>query len=167
MTVEVQAQPGREAVPAALCRWWRELGEARGDRAALCRCGTLSEVMFVPAYHRLWTTLAPLGWANKEALAAVAGLAALVREDVSSRSFAQQMAQPKPGGSNARISGLRFRRLLKHHSRDELYPALARVVRSLDGRVNLVDLAESVYWWGEGTRKRWAFDYYSAAPQEQ
>jgi CRISPR system Cascade subunit CasB len=96
-----------------------------------------------------------------------AGLAALVREDLPNGSFAQQMAQSKPGGSNARISGLRFRRLLKHQSRDELYPALARVVRGLDGRANLADLAESVYWWGEGIRKRWAFDYYTTAPQEQ
>jgi CRISPR system Cascade subunit CasB len=124
-------------------------------------------VMFVPAYHRLHAAVAPHGWTDRLGVAAIVGLASLVKEDLSAVSLARQMAQAKPGGDRARISGLRFRRLLKHANREELFPALGRVVRALDGRVNLADLAESAYWWNERTRQRWAFDYYDAAPHEQ
>lgn len=151
----------------ALRQWWQELDDARGDRAALRRCASLTEVMFVPAYHRLYAALAPHRRSDRLGVAAIAGLASLVRQDRQDLSLSQQMAKPKAGGSTARVSGLRFRRLLKHQSREELYPALARVVRSLDGDVNLLDLAESIYWWNDRTRQRWAFDYYGAAPQEQ
>lgn len=151
----------------ALRQWWQELDDVRGDRAALRRCASLTEVMFVPAYHRLHAVLAPHGRSDRLGVAAIAGLASLVRQNRQDASLAQQMAKPKTGGSTARVSELRFRRLLKHQSREELYPALARVVRSLDGDVNLLDLAESIYWWNDRTRQRWAFDYYGTAPQEQ
>lgn len=156
----------KSATTDSLLHWWQELDQTRGDRAALRRCGTLSEVIFVPAYHRLHQALAPQGKTNRLAVAAIAGLAALVRVDEPGATLARQMAQPKPGGSTPRVSGLRFRRLLKMQSHEELFPALARVIRSLDGKVNLADLAESVYWWNDRTRQRWAFEYYGAAPQE-
>lgn len=151
----------------ALRQWWQELEENRGDRAALRRCSTLTEVMFVPAYHRLYLMLASRGRGDRVGVAAIAGLASLVRKDISSATLPRQMAQSKQGGSTARVSGLRFRRLLKYQTREELYPALARTVRSLGGEVNLADLGESIYWWNDRTRQRWAFDYYDAAPQEQ
>lgn len=166
MTTTTQSHPKDEAV-AALRRWWQELDKARGDRAMLRRCGSLTEVVFVPAYHRLYAAVAPHGWTDRLGVAAIAGLASLVRTDVPAALLARQMAQVKPGGSNARISGLRFRRLLKHQTREDLFPALSRVVRALNGQVNLVDLAESAYWWNEHTRQRWAFDYYDAAPHEK
>lgn len=160
-SLQVPATPA-----AALRRWHQELDQARGDRAALRRCASLSEIVFVPAYHRLYRALAPLGWTDKLAVAAIAGLASQVRQDAPAQSLPRQMAQASPGGS-ARISGLRFRRLLKQQTREDLYPALGRVLRALGGQVNLTDLAESVYWWNDRIRHRWAFDYYDAAPQEK
>jgi CRISPR system Cascade subunit CasB len=76
------------------------------------------------------------------------------------------MAQSKEAIDSAKVSGLRFRRLLKIQGREELYPAMVRIVAMLGGSINLLSLANSVYWWNERTRKDWAFAYYSKAPSE-
>jgi CRISPR system Cascade subunit CasB len=152
-----------------LLAWWKGLESDRGERALLRRASNIAEVAFSPAYHRLLGRLkGETGAVNREALAAVAGLATHVKTHTEiGGSVARQMATPKIGGSGARVSGLRFRRLLAVSDRDELYPLLIRVVRLLDGNVNLLSLANGVYWWNESTRKQWAYDYYSTAPAEK
>ena len=149
----------------ALMVWWHGLDEDRGERAILRRCSTLSEVFFSPAYHRLRSTVARIGYVDDEGLALVAGLAVRVKNDNSTGSIAEQMATGKPDGS-ARLSGLRFRRLLKVKGREELFGAMNRIIALLGGNVNLQSLAQSVYFWNDRTRKQWAFDYYSKAPSE-
>jgi len=151
---------------AELQRWWQSLEEARGDRAKLRRCRELVSVVFIPSYYRLRSVLLPLGRVDDEALAAVAGILAHVKNHVPGRAFAEQMAQPKGRGASARVSGLRFRRLLQFQNHNELYPALIRAVRLLDGAVNLHSLASSTYWWNDSVRKQWAYDYYGTAPTE-
>jgi len=151
----------------ALVVWWQALNDNRGDRAELRRCATLAEVAFSPAYHRLRLTLSKFGVVNADALALLAGLAARVKNDVHESTIAEQMATGKPDGS-ARVSGLRFRRLLKTKESDELFTAMGRVIALLGGAVNLQSLAKSVYYyWNDRTRKQWAFEYYSKSPSEQ
>ena len=154
---------------AILRAWWEGLERDRGERALLRRASTPTELVFSPAYHRLLSLLQQRGYmVNREALAAVAGLASHVKGDAGTdKRLAQQMASPKPGGSGAKVSGLRFRRLLAVIQRDELYPFLIRVIRLLGGKVNLLALANAVYWWNEKTRKQWAYDYYATAPEEK
>ena len=147
--------------------WWNSLDSARGQRARLRRCRAPGEVIFVPAYHDLRRSLGKANRSNDddEALAAVAGLVAHVRLENRALTLPEQMAGK--GFDKAPVSGLRFRRLLQIDGTSELYTALMRVVHQLDRNVNIVDLARSVYSWNEETRKRWAFAYYSAAPNEQ
>lgn len=154
---------------SVLISWWKGLESDKGERAALRRAANPTEVVFSPVYHHLLNRLLPLGGpVRREALAAVAGLAAHVKVNAENAvSLALQMATPKSAGSGARVSGLRFRRLLTVSEREELYPLLIRVIRLLDGNVNLLSLANAVYWWNENTRKQWAYDYYSAAPAEK
>ncbi|MBF0555452.1 MAG: hypothetical protein HQK96_13005 [Nitrospirae bacterium] len=45
-----------------LIKWWEGLEKDRGGRAVLRRCGTLAEVFFSPAYHRLQRILMNVGW---------------------------------------------------------------------------------------------------------
>jgi CRISPR system Cascade subunit CasB len=161
----VNFAPGTETAEA-LVAWWKGLERDRGERAALRRCTNLTEVAFVPSYHQLLRVLSPHGKVDAERLALVAGLAARVKGHNPGVEIAVQMAQTKPGGSSAVVSGLRFRRLLKIQNREELFLALGRVVALLGGTVNLVSLAKSAYEWNEWTRKQWAFNYYSAAPSE-
>jgi len=154
---------------AILRSWWQWLEQHRGDRAVLRRASSPTEVVFSPAYHHLLGQLQQQEYkVSPEALAAVVGLASHVNGDVGTdKSIAQLMAGSRPGGSGAKVSGLRFRRLLAVSGRDELYPLLIRVIRLLDDKVNLLSLANSAYWWNEITRKQWAYDYYSTAPTEQ
>jgi CRISPR system Cascade subunit CasB len=150
----------------ALTAWWRALDANRGDRAELRRCATLTEVAFTPAYHRLRFAVGKHGAVNDDALALLAGLAARVKMDITENTLAEQMATGKSDGS-ARVSGLRFRRLLKVKEADGLFSAMGRVVALLGGAVNLQSLANSVYFWNDRTRKQWAFEYYSKSPSEQ
>jgi len=151
----------------ALEAWWRSLDDNRGDRAELRRCGTLAEVVFTPAYHRLRQIVRRSGGVQDNGLALVAGLAARVKNNVMDHTVAEQMATSKSDGGSARVSGLRFRRLLKAKDREEFFTAMVRIIALLGGAVNLQSLAKSAYFWNETTRKQWAFDYYSQAPSEK
>jgi CRISPR system Cascade subunit CasB len=150
----------------ALAAWWQALNDNRGDRAELRRCATLAEVAFTPAYHRLRLAVGKFGAPHDDGLALVAGLSARVKSDIAGNTFAEQMATGKADGS-ARVSGLRFRRLLKAKESDELFTAMGRVVALLGSSVNLQNFAKSVYFWNDRTRKQWAFEYYSKSPSEQ
>ncbi len=147
----------------ALLAWYYELNNARGDRAELRRCHTVMEVAFNPAFHRLRLNLNQF---NPESLALVSGVLAHVKNNDTSKHFAAQMATPKHGNVNARVSELRFRRLLKIQDQSELFGAMIRIVRLLDGNVNIPSLATGLYWWNELTRKDWAYAYYDTGLKE-
>ena len=161
-----QADDGSSTILRA---WWEGLERDRGGRATLKRASSPTEAVFCPAYHRLLSELQNNGYSPKrEALASVAGLAAHVKFDTGlDKSLAQQFANPKPGGNGAKVSGLRFRRILAITERNELYPLLIRVIHLLDQKVNLLSLANAVYWWNEKTLKDLAYDYYATAPDEK
>lgn len=158
-----------------LTDWWQALNERRGDRAELRRCATLTDVVFTSAYHRLRLNVGKHGAVNADALALVAGLAAHVKNDRADSTFAEQMATPKDPTSKdgkAKVSGLRFRRLLKIKDKDlnELFTAMGRIVTLLGSSANLQSLARSAYLWNDkytDIRKEWAFEYYSKSPSEQ
>jgi len=150
----------------ALAAWWQALNDNRGARAELRRCATLTEVVFTPAYHRLRLAIGKYGAVNADALALVAGLAARVKDNDAGNSVAEQMAIGKVDGT-ARVSGLRFRRVLKIKESEALFSTMSRIVGLLGGAVNLQSLTQSVYFWNDLTLKKWAFEYYSKAPTEQ
>lgn len=150
-----------------LLDWWQGLDQARGDRAELRRAVTPTEVAFCPAFHRLLHALKPVTAVYPESLATVAGVLVHVKEHNDKSTFAVQMATPKSGSDRARVSSLRFRRLLKIADRSELYQPLIRTVHLLGGQANLVSLADDVYFWGDRVRKNWAYAYYEKAPSEK
>lgn len=147
----------------AVFSWWSSLDNARGDRATLRRCHTPAEVAFTQAYHRLYWQLAKENRVGRERVAALAAVLAHAREHRGGSSFAEQMAT---GESKSVVSGLRFRRLLAIDEPAELMAGLIRAVRLVGGPVNIYDLASSVVYWGDQTKKRWAFEYYAKAPKE-
>jgi len=148
-----------------LVKWWRGLDEDRGERAILRRSHNLLDVAFSPAYHRLRLAVGHFGDVDDDRLALIVGLAARVKSEDNSGSIAEQMATGKPDGS-ARVTGLRFRRMLKIKDREELFTAMTRIIALLGGSANIQSLAQSVYFWNDITRKQWAFDYYSKGPNE-
>lgn len=147
-----------------LLEWWEELDKNRGDRAALRRTSSVEQVMFNPGFHRLWRKLRDTRWSRHEGAALIAALAARVNYHDPRKSFAAQLGSPPAGREKAAFSGLRFRRLLQANDPNDLLQACSRAIAMCDGRVNLTNLAESAYWWNDGVRKKWAFDYYDANP---
>jgi len=149
--------------------WWKRLDANRGGRAELRRTASPSDVVYAPVYHELVRDFSGHGQAfSREKLAAVAGLAARVKTDTGEGvSFSAQMATPRSAGGGAAVSGLRFRRLIAVNDPEELFPLIVRTLNLLDGKVNLADLARAIYWWNDSTKKRWAYDYYAAAPSEK
>lgn len=147
---------------SVLYTWWTELEDNKGDRAALRRCREPREALFVPVYHQLYRRLHHNNGISLRRLSAIAALASHVKQ-VTTQDLATQMASPKAPGSTApSVSELRFRRVLQCESVEELFPALRRIISLLEGKVNLYNLADSVYWWGDRVRRDWAYAYYGA-----
>jgi CRISPR system Cascade subunit CasB len=151
-------------------RWWqpltvRENSAARRNRAELRRCASPAEVMFQPYFHALLQRCPAV---RRERLAVIAGVLAHV-EKLDKGSFAKHLAHPPAGGATSRVSDLRFRRLLAVPDEDsaELMRQLIRVIRLLDRSTNVHDLAQSIRYWNDRTRQRWAVDYYAVAPKTQ
>ncbi|BAZ95176.1 uncharacterized protein FOKN1_2816 [Thiohalobacter thiocyanaticus] len=150
-----------------LAEWWEGLQNDTGGRARLRRCKTPEEVMLEPAFHRLLRRLGALTEKSDDTqlegyeihrLAAIAGLLAHVRVK-RSKPLAEQMAESESKGGKPLLSSLRFRRLLKEPFED-IYPSMIRVIRQLDEKANISDLATSIYYWGDRVRKRWALAYF-------
>jgi CRISPR system Cascade subunit CasB len=83
------------------------------------------------------------------------------------RSFPNDRRESDAGEDRPRLSEARFRRLLEVGSGEEQVAAFVRLVRLLDGEMNVAVLATDFLDWtdpvrGERVRSRWAFDYYAA-----
>ncbi|MCI5151414.1 MAG: type I-E CRISPR-associated protein Cse2/CasB, partial [Candidatus Electrothrix sp. MAN1_4] len=128
----------------AVLEWWQALQDNKGGRAELRRAKDLEQVFFLPEFYSLYNRLAPMQWRNREKLALLAGVLAHVRTPTAAQKVAEQMALPGKSGSKAVLSGLRFRRLLKHETPQELYGPMIRVIRLLDKKINIADLAQSL-----------------------
>lgn len=167
MTVEEQESKPRETPESVVLRWWEGLKENKGGRAMLRRAHSLSEVLFVPAYHDLLRRLKKTGWYSETRVALIAGVLAHVKDHDPSAVFAAQLAAPKEGRDNPRFSDKRFRRLVQNQTHDELFNPVIRAVRQIDGRANVADLANGLYWWNDRVRREWIFAYYEKAPYQQ
>ena len=166
----------------ALKEFWLKLEKDKGARAELRRCRDIGEVMLTPAYHHFCQRIKPLmagehpGWEGR--VAAIVGLVAHLKPDHAKtvlaegkhkeRSYAAAFVLPMTDkqGDRPQVSELRFRRLLQRDFED-LYPAMIRLLRMLDGGANLYGLAESVYYWGDRIKKDWAFAYFPRVPEKQ
>ena len=157
---------------AILRDWWQELEGNKGERAVLKRAGSLTEVVFSPAYHRLLRTLRNEGYFVHESrfskLAAIAGLASRIKEDIPG-AFGKQLGTLKQGDKPT-VSELRMRRVLACDDLEELYVLLRRALGILGGNASLSGLAATIWQWESlaekkpyDSRKQMAYDYYAAA----
>lgn len=155
-----------------LREWWQELENNKGERAVLRRANSLTEVVFCPSYHRLLRTLRNEGYSVAESrfskLAAIAGLAARIKEDIPG-TLGTQMGALKPGDKPT-VSELRIRRVLACNDLEELYILLRRALGILGGNASLTGLAATIWQWDSlaekkpsDSRKQMAYDYYAAA----
>lgn len=159
---------------AVLRSWWQGLEHDKGERAALRRAGTLTEVMLSPAFHRLLRELRQAGCGVAESrypkLAAIAGLASRVKTEAAG-SLANRMGSPKAGGNAPVVAELRMRNILACNDLENLYALLRRALSLLDDQASLADLSAVVWHWSpmdekrpNDPRRQMAYDYYAAAP---
>jgi CRISPR system Cascade subunit CasA len=153
-------------------RHWHQ-GLERASRARLRRAATPDEVILDPGFHQLLARLRPVFQVDdpgaRRNLAALAGLAAQVREHAAGLPLARQMGTPpaRKSASGPPVSEQRFRRLLAAASLEDRYTQLSRVIRLLGDRVDLLSLGDAICDWDDDAalRQQWAYDYYQAAYQ--
>jgi CRISPR system Cascade subunit CasB len=160
-----------------LRQWHKSLYDNKGDRAGLRRCISPNDVFMTAGFRRLYQQ--HFKWIKPDserfiALACAAGVLAHVQEDLpdNSKTFAKQMAIPKPQSDQPQVSELRFSQLQKSYSWDEFYRRLIRTVKLIGGTVNIVSLTDAIFHWGKEfngeferqsmnrLQVRWAADYY-------
>lgn len=156
---------GTRAETQILLDWWATLESDKGTRATLKRCNTLPEVMVHPAFVRLCQRLEKwlsddFNW--QERLATVVGLLAHCKTQTN---LGLPTAMAQNAGGTPVVSELRFRRLLQEKPED-LYRAMIRILRMLDGKANLPQLIHDTYHWNDQTRRNWAFAYFPLVPEK-
>ena len=166
-------------IAPAIEKWWEDLEEDRGGRAALRRCRTLDEALYQPAFHALFRVALKFQADHKDAFtswwgdplrwAAVATLAAAIKKDERG-GFGTQMA--RPAGDRRALSEVRLRRFLTtdettagspQDAREEAWRHARRIITQLGGAVDLIDVAHGLFDWTPGVRRRWALAWYAAA----
>ena len=141
--------------------WWTQL---KGERVLgdIRRGRTTAEVIFVPETRDL---VGQFTDEDCERATVLAGVLAWVHED-DGRHVARTIGCRS---SNEPHSGLvhqsRFNRLVRSDEPDALLDAMRRIVRRLNFRANVRDIAGFVLAWGtedsDHVKKRWIFDYYN------
>jgi CRISPR system Cascade subunit CasB len=187
--------PPRPSIGRQARRWWRDLqpkhreSEAepadkahrranRGDPAALARLRRAAFVSEALAEEATLDLFRQLELTVEQAcvlprVAVIAMVLAHVREDPppnenggAARAVGRKSLDD---ADSAKMKPLRFRRLLACRDDEDLAREMRRLVALAGQRVNVGDLAASLFFWDEKTRARWAFDYYGAgfaAPPE-
>jgi CRISPR system Cascade subunit CasB len=148
-----------------LHKWWLGLEEDRASRAVLRRCATLDAVTLSNAYQRFYRYMqACNAWPadtenwQKDKLAAIAGLLAHVKTETKNT---ENLAITMYDKNNEKllVSELRFRDLLKVETNDDLFVSLRRALPLIGDKANIYQLANDIYFWGDNTKKKWAYSY--------
>jgi CRISPR system Cascade subunit CasB len=152
------------AVGKRLLEWWQRLEDDRASRAVLRRAESITAVALSAPYQRLYRILRNVGWNAEDKpylndrLAAAVGLLAHVKQN-SDVKPAKSMSQREPGADRPAVSELRFVRLLESPDIDALFSGVRRVLPLMDGRINVLALANDILFWGDRVKKDWAYTY--------
>ena len=139
--------------------WQNKLIKNRGQRANLKRCKKLTAIFLQPAYVELCQQLHQQG----EKVALIAGVLSHTKDGIHNKdtTFAKQMASMKKGGHDApRISPIRFRQLLAIKDYEKLFHLLIQIIPQIES-FNLEKFATDLFFWGDRSKKDWAYAYYS------
>ena len=145
--------------------WHGEILDAKGERAELRRCGDPRDAVFCRAYHRLKRKVRALPEGEQlygESLCVLAYLGVQIQKHLGKTSLPAAMAND--GNQHTRVSPLRFRRLLEARDRWEFCDRMMRVLPLLDREANMAELAKTVRFWNENSRRQWAETYYDKLP---
>jgi CRISPR system Cascade subunit CasB len=140
-----------------ILKWWNELQKQynSGNRAMLRRANDAMEVAMQPAYYDFLKMIREEY--RRESLPFIAGILSHVRSNdpvVLPKAIGFPKDQPV-------VSDLRFRKILRMEKPDELlYLTILRFIKMNENKAHVLDLAKSIYYWNDKTRKKWAEEYY-------
>lgn len=156
----------------AAVQWWQTLtgkhptknqsGKDRAARARLRRASP-SDAICEEATLQLLRAL-KLSRSKLPRVAALACVLATVRED-EGRPFGRAIGREKiDEEQSAKLSALRFKRLLEAETEEEITTSFRRAVGIAGFAANVRELAKLLLFWEhESTKPRLIFDYYGAA----
>ncbi|MCY4382795.1 MAG: type I-E CRISPR-associated protein Cse2/CasB [Nitrospinae bacterium] len=157
------------SVGRIVIEWWRSSlgrddGQARAARARLRRCESPAEALAVAETHDLNASLKrreqnPTSDQLALLVTVFARLAGVDGEKLAVLLGRQTMKQgPRT------LSELRFQSLIRFRSRRDLMTPLRRSLSVLGANpaCNGHALAEDLYFWNDGIRNRWCFQYFGA-----
>ena len=163
--------------------WFNSLQSGNpGARARLRRCRSSVDALLEPAAIRLAQRIGVLSEKSRHddaRLHAALDLARVlahvkthdgnqrVMRSAGWRSFPGDRKESDAGEDRPILSQVRFRRLISTERGEPLIAAFVRLVRQLDGAVNVTELAKDFLDWSHPeralqVRRKWAFDYYGA-----
>ena len=160
-------------VCSEILTWWNSLEYDSGLRAELRRAESPSDVILTDGFRVFFKKMQETKWARNDyiiALAAVAGVLSIVKENDSSKLFAEQCAQ---GSEHPVVSEMRFSALQKSRNIDELFTRMRRIIHQLGETANILSVVDDIFHWYEEMvlhnedndvrntiRMRWGMDYF-------
>lgn len=159
--------------------WWERVtpvtrtnGRRSGDAGAFARLrrADLNGAMMEEWTSELFRSLRPVAKVHPKTLferaALIAAVLAHVRDDDGAKRVAEAAGEKRNSDQRV-LHPLRLRRLFAARNPPDCLIAFRRLVALLGKKVNVADLAESLFDWpdemaGDRRRTRWAFDYYGA-----
>lgn len=149
--------------PGTECHgWWvssiyADTGSARALSARLRRASSPSEVLAEPRVHELARLLECY---QPDRLVLIVQTLGCVRESVSG-TLPARLGKGEPPA----MSQMRFQRLIRAAPED-LGRMLRRALPFVDHQCNVTRLGRDLFYWSEGARTRWCFEYFGAAAPE-
>jgi CRISPR system Cascade subunit CasB len=143
--------------------WWKTLEQHPGDRANLRRADDIIVAVPIRACREFLAATGGIGQDDRvvEARVAVTLVLAQIRSDSGGAHFARRLGL-QAGADKPVLAEPRFRRLLQIERPLDLVLPLRRALRLLDQSAPVGDLADSIRYWGDKTKRRWLFQYYDA-----
>ena len=162
MSIQFRTHNGEPtALGRVLLAWWNGLDDDRGGRAILRRAASPTQVALTAPYQRVFQrlrTVADIPERNYERIAAIVGLLAHIKAN-DSRPIPRAMSACE-AGARPPVSELRFLRLLDSPDIETFFTGLRRVLPLMNDQVDVLALANDVFFWGDDVKRQWAYGYH-------
>lgn len=149
-------------------QWWRELATDEfgpRDRAAIARLRHAASPLEAAEEEATITLVRRLdgGIESLERIAVCAGVLAHVRTD-DDATVARRIGRTGDPEKRAKMSRLRFRRLIQADTAEDVFVQFRRLVALADRKVNVEDLAAALLDWSDRRKRDWIFRYHMGEP---
>jgi CRISPR system Cascade subunit CasB len=153
-------------------RWWQRInddkaeGWVRADRASLKHAHNVLALTCTPAYQRVYQGMVAARGGVAAGLPAgphrgLGGAGGPCEKGQSPEplSLPKAMSYRPEGVDRNPVSELRFLRLLDAPDIEALYLGLRRCLPLVSSAIDIYAMADDLFEWGDGVKKRWAYDY--------